>query len=74
MKKELYKAIARTLENLTNEELFNLYDEAIKKNNQLADEWEEKEEGNYNCELFDNWEKACNLVNGCEYEIERRGL
>lgn len=74
MKKELYKAIAGTLENLTNEELLNLYDEAIKENNRLADEWEEKEEGNYNCELFDKWEKACNKVNGCEYEMERRGL
>ncbi len=74
MKKDIYKAIAKTLENLTNEELLNLYDEAIKENNRLADEWEEKEEGNYSCELFYNWEKACNLVNGCEYEMERRGL
>lgn len=74
MKKDIYKAIARTLENLTNEELFNLYDEAIKENNRLADEWEEREEGNYSCELFYKWEEACNKVNGCEYEMERRGL
>ena len=63
----------KNLKNLTLEELDDLYNEACEATNECYYNWQDNNEvltvANDN-----RWTKACQTVEACEAEYERRGL